>query len=193
MLKIINLFIIDRIFNQVAKCKLSAKAQMLYINCLMHHFKYLDAKQYNTNAFDIMIDEFPNYEKYVGLLKELDNASLIEMSNGRILFYNVWSPFINKLLLDNPTQEIVQKSVVEFKEELMLSEQLIELSAMKYKLSKTQVGKLIELFVKEQEAFKKCYLTYSDCIKHLTYWMGTNHHKIPKEIVKSTNKMLGKE
>jgi D-lyxose ketol-isomerase len=28
---------------------------------------------------------------------------------------------------------------------------------------------------------------------HLTYWMGTNHHKIPKEVVKSNNKMLGKE
>ena len=148
MLKIINLFIIDKILNQVAKCKLSSKAQMLYINCLMYHFKYLDAKQYNCNAFDIMIDEFPNYDKFVGLLKELDNASLIELSNGRILFYNVWSSFINKSLLDNPTQEIVQKSVVEFKDELLLSEQLIELSAMKYKLSKGQVLKLIELFVK---------------------------------------------
>ena len=143
MLKIINLFIIDKILNQVAKCKLSSKAQMLYINCLMYHFKYLDAKQYNCNAFDIMIDEFPNFDKFVGLLKELDNASLIELSNGRILFYNVWSSFINKSLLDNPTQEIVQKSVVEFKDELLLSEQLIELSAMKYKLSKGQVLKLI--------------------------------------------------
>jgi hypothetical protein len=193
MLKIINLFIIDKIFNKVANCKLSPKAQMLYINCLTHHFKHLEAKQYNCNAFDFMVYEFPNYDKYVTLLKELDNASLIELSNGRILFYNVWSSFINKSLLDNPTQEIVQKSVIEFKEELLLSEQLIELSAMKYKLSKGQVAKLIEFFVKEQEAFKKHYLTYTDCIKHLTYWMGTNHHKIPKEIVKSNNKMLGKE
>jgi hypothetical protein len=192
MLKIINLYIIDRIFNQVAKCKLSPKAQMLYINCLTHHFKHLEAKTYNCNAFDLMVDEFPNYDRYVDLLKELDEASLVEIYNGKILFYNVWSPFINKLLLDNPTQEVVQKSVVEFKEELLASEQLIELSAMKYKLSKTQVGKLIELFVKEQEAFKKCYLTYGDCIKHCTYWMATNHHKIPKEIIKSTNKMLGK-
>ena len=192
MLKIINLYIIDRIFNQVAKCKLSPKAQMLYINCLTHHFRYLDAKTYNCNAFNLMIDEFPKYDKYVDLLKELDNASLIEIYNGKILFYNVWSSFINKSLLDIPSQEIVQKSVVEFKEELLLSEQLIELSAMKYKISKTQVGKLIELFVKEQEAVKKCYLTYGDCVKHCTYWMATNHHKIPKEIIKSTNKMLGK-
>ena len=192
MLKIINLFIIDKILNQVAKCKLSSKAQMLYINCLMYHFKYLDAKQYNCNAFDIMIDEFPNFDKYVDLIKELDNASLVELSNGRILFYNVWSSFIDKSLLDNPTQEIVQQSVVVFKEELLASQQLVELSMMKYKLSKLQVLKLIELFVKEQESFKKTYLTYSDCIKHCTYWMASSHHKIPKESIKSTNKMLGK-
>lgn len=192
MLKIINLYIIDKIFNQVASCKLSAKAQMLYINCLTHHFRHLEAKTYNCNAFDIMIDEFPSFDKFKDLLKELDNASLVEISNGRILFYNVWSQFINKSLLDNPTQEILQKPILEFKEELLSSEQLIELSMMKYKLSKLQVLRLIELFVKEQDSFKKCYLTYSDCIKHCTYWLAQNHHKIPKEVVKSNNKMLGK-
>jgi hypothetical protein len=192
MLKVINLYVIDRIFRDVSRKKLSPNAQILYINCLTHHFKNLEPKEVNCNAFEILIDEFPNFKKYTKVLTELEEEGLIDVGNGRVMFYNEWSKFIDRNMLDIPMQEVTSKPIAEFKNELIESDSLIELSSLKFKISKLQVAKLIELFVVEQTAFKKEYLSVGDCIKHCSNWMQYNHHKVPKEIIKSGNKMLGK-
>jgi hypothetical protein len=196
MLKLINLHIINTILNKVSRINLSAKTQMIYINCLIHHFKDLEATEGNSTAFSLFENDFGDYSKFKTNIQELHKAGLVLITSSNITFINLWSNLIDKSLYGKEfkTQENIftMQSVKFFEKELLQSENLIELSAMKYKLSKTQVIKLIELFVKEQEAFQKKYNSFSDCIKHCTYWMGSNHHKTPKESVKSTNKMLGK-
>jgi hypothetical protein len=196
MLKLINLFIIDTIINKVAKVKLSAKSQMIYINCLIHHFKDLEATESNSVAFHLFEEDFGDYLKFKTNIQELHKAGLVMITSSNITFINLWATLIDKTLYDKEyvTSENAYslKDVKAYEKELFESEQLIELSMMKYKLSKTQAHRLIELFVKEQQAFQKKYNTFSDCIKHCTYWIGMNHHKSAKETVISNNKMLGK-
>ena len=196
MLRLINLHIIDIILNKVSKVKLSAKSQMIYINCLIHHFKDLEPAEGNSVAFSLFEEDFGDYSKFKTNIQELHKAGLVMITSSNITFINLWASLIDKTLYgkEYKTQENIftMQNVQNYEKELMESENLIELSMMKYKISKTQVSKLIELFVKEQEAFEKKYNTFSDCIKHCTYWMGANHHKTAKETVKSSNKMLGK-
>lgn len=191
MLRVISLFIIDKIFTLSGGNKISPNAQMLYINILMHHFRYLEAKQVNCEAFSFGIEEFPNFNKYKKLLVELESFNIIQITATKIIFYNMWSQYIDRSLLDVELKSFEPMGAIAFKDEMEKSEQLIELSAMKHKISKTHVVKLIDLFIREQDSFKKTYPNYGDCVKHFTYWLTSNHHKIPKESIKSTNKMLG--
>jgi hypothetical protein len=191
MLRVISLFIIDKIFTLSGGNKISPNAQMLYINILMHHFRYLEAKEVNCVAFSIAVNEFPNFDKYKKLLVELESFNIIQITETKILFYNMWSQYIDKSLLDVELKRTEPQSPLLFKDEMEKSEQLIELSAMKHKISKTHVVKLMDLFIREQESFKKTYPNYGDCVKHFTYWLTSNHHKVPKESIKSNNKMLG--
>ena len=78
-----------------------------------------------------------------------------------------------------------------FFEDLQKNDYLIQLCGMKYRLSVFQIKSLIELFVAEQKTFGKMYRNYGDCVKHCTYWIGSNTDKAPKEGVKSTGKILG--
>ena len=196
MLMVINLYVIDKIFSEVSETKLSATAQMVYINCLMHHFREKKANVASIVAFELFEEDFGEYDKFKKALQELHKAKLITIGVKTIAFHNVWGKYIDRSKLDKVSPEKYVAGfnftpVTEFKDELLLSRHLLELAQMKYKLSKTQSQKLIELFIVEQEAFQKKYVNFSDCIKHCSYWIGMNCDKIPKEIVKSNGKILG--
>jgi hypothetical protein len=192
MLKVFTLYIIDRIFSEECFKKPTPLAQILYINCITHHFRNLEAREENANSFEMPLKEFPNFEKHKKQLVNLEEEGLVDVNAERILFYNVWSKYISKSQLDISLQSVTLFGVDEYKQELYDSDNLIELSSLKYKISETQVKKLIDLFVVEQREYNKKYQSYGECVKHLTYWMGLNHHKTPKETIKSNNKMLGK-
>ncbi len=192
MLKVFTLYIIDRIFNEECFKKPTPLAQILYINCITHHFRNLEAREENAHSFEMPLNEFPNFEKHKKQLINLEEEGLVDVNEERILFYNVWSKYISKSQLESSLQSVTFYGVDEFKKELYESSRLIELSTLKYKISETQVKKLIELFVLEQMEYEKKYQSYGECVKHFSYWMGLNHHKTPKETIKSNNKMLGK-
>lgn len=198
MLHIINLFVIDNIFSEVAQTKLSPLAKMLYINCLTHHFRGKECNVASAVSFQIFQNDVKDYEKYRKAFEELHKAQIVTIGSNAIIFNNVWGKFIDRSKLSKVAPEkyvagFQFQPITDFKNELLKSSQLIELSQMKYKLTKKQIEQLIELFIVEQMTFEKKYTNLSDCIKHCSYWIGINADLVPKENVKSSGKILGKE
>jgi hypothetical protein len=196
MLTVINLYTIDKIFNEESTIKLKPLTKMLYINCLMHHFKDKKPTVSSAVAFEIFINEIKEYDKFEKLFQELHKAGLITIGLKSIVFNNVWGKHIDRSKLDkvNPTEYVAGfsfKPALDFKKELLENESLVDLCGMRYKINKGQVMSLIELFIKEQGTFEKTYSNFSDCIRHFTMWAGKNLDRAPKEIVKSNNKLLG--
>jgi hypothetical protein len=196
MLTVINLYTIDKIFNEDAEIKLSTMAKMLYVNCLTHHFKGKTPTVSNAVAFDIFKNDIPNYMKYERVFEELHKAGLVVVGINAVSFVNCWGKHIDRSLLDKVSpQEYVAgfqfQTPEQFKDELLKNQTLYELTAMKHKISKRQLETLIELFVKEQTTFDKKYQNFADCIKHFTYWIPHNLDKTTKENIKSSSKLLG--
>ncbi len=196
MLTVLNLYTVDKIFTEEVEKKLSAMAQMVYINCLLHHFRAKPATVSGAVAFEIFKNDFKQYEKFKVYFQELHKAGLVIISDERISFSNAWGKHIDRSQLEKVSPEeyvagFQFSPVTKFKDEMIASQNLIELSGMKYKLAKNQVSKMIELFVKEQETFETKYSSYGECVKHFTYWLQGNIDKIPKDSVKSTGKILG--
>ena len=79
-----------------------------------------------------------------------------------------------------------------FFEDLKNNQYLVQLCGMKYRLSTHQVKSLVEMFIAEQQTFGKMYRNNGECVKHCTYWIGSNGDKVPKESVKTTGKILGR-
>ena len=196
MLSLINLFVLDKIFNEVSEVKLSALSKMLYINCLTYHFKDKPAKVSSAISFEILNVEIPNYTKYEKYFIELHKAELIVLSDSKILFNNVWGQYIDrskleKVSVDEYVAGFSFQSVLAFKDELFNNQKLFELAMMKNKLSKVQIEKLLNLFIKEQETFETKYNNFSECVKHFSYWISKNINNAPKEATKSSGKILG--
>ena len=196
MLTVINLFVIDKIFNEVATKKLSVQSKMLYINCLTYHFKDKKPSVANAYAFEIFKNDVPNYKKYQIYFEELHKAELVIIREDAVCFHNCWGKYIDHTNLKkvDPNTYIAGlqiQSVDYYAEEMLKSGSLKELCCMKHKLSIRQCELLLELFVKEQLSIQKKYNGYTDCSKHFINWIPANIDKIPKEIVKSKSKLLG--
>ena len=71
MLHLINLFVIDKIFNEAAESKLCPMSMMLYINCLTHNFKDKPASFSGAVAFEIFENEIKDYHKYEKYFQKL--------------------------------------------------------------------------------------------------------------------------
>lgn len=197
MLRIINLFVIDKIFTEVSEINLSALSKMLYINCLTYHFKDKPAKVSSAVAFEILNIEVTNYNKYEKYFIELHKAELVVLSDNKILFNNVWGQFIDRSNLEKVSaNEYVAgftfQSVTDFKNELFENKKMYDLAMMKNKLSKSQIDKLLDLFIKEQETFETKYNNFSECVKHFSYWISKNIDSAQLLVVKSSGKMLGR-
>lgn len=198
MLKLISLHTIDMIF-EGAEYSLSPKAKILYINCLMHHFRAKEATEVNSIAFEMFEEDFKDFYKYKANFQELHKAGIIEMTYGKLIFHNKWGQHIDRTKLSAPIGE--QKvngysfnEVEVYESELKSSDSLIELAMMRNKIAKPDVMNLMDLFIKEQKAFGKKYNSFSDCAKHFTYWAQPKSNQMPKETskqVKSNGKILG--
>ena len=195
MLHIITLHTIDKIFEEAEK-QISAASKMIYINCLMHHFREKSATVVNAVAFEIFKNDLKNYDKFVKNFEELHKAGLVIVSHERITFQNMWGQHIDRTKLDkvNPMHFVgsFEFSLAStYKDEMLNSQSLIELLQMKHRLSKQHFIKLLELFVKEQDTFESKYKSYGECTKHFTFWLNNNIDKLPKDTVKSSAKLLG--
>lgn len=196
MLKLINLYILDQIFSEI-EVKVSQRAKMLYINCLIHHFKNRKPSVQNAVAFDIYQEEFGDFKKYLTLFKELEKSGLIHIGLDKIAFNNMWGRFINskdleKVSPDEYIGSINFLGVEKFENDLKSNKSIKELSQMKYGISSIDVDKLIDIFILEQKTFEKKYTSYSDCMKHFTFWLPSNAKRLPQDKkVKSQGKILG--
>ena len=198
MLKLINLYVIDKIFSEL-ESKISPKAKMLYINCLTHHFREKSATVINAVAFDMFEEEFGDFSKYKTAMQELHKAGLIEIGLNKIAFHNSWGRHIDRSQLEkvNPTEYVAGfafNGVEHYEKDLSANIRIFEICQMKYGISRENTIKFMELFIKEQKAFDKKYTNLSECIKHFTYWLPNQIKQSPKEqskSVKSQGKILG--
>lgn len=193
MLKQLNLYVIDKIFTEVAKISLSAKAQMVYLNCLTYYFKDKQHNEENCQSFFLTFSEHPKLDNYKSQWIELENAGLIVLSNDNIFFKNVWISYVKKPF-DSiiPPQNYVGafeiKSFDEFKSDLLNNDALRELCSMKYKVIDENYERLVEMFLTEQKAFNKKYINSTDLIKHFSFWIP---HNAQKNVEKKKPKLLG--
>ena len=191
MLKMITLHTLNEIFRENECNSLSIKTKMLYINILTHHFKDRTATTENQKAFDINTKDIPHYKIWYDNFKALETKNLVSITDNSVHFHNMWGQHIDRSMLDAEEQPNLDR-FEKYKNLLENSQSMLELSMMKHRLSKVQLIKLIEMFIKEQEAFLTLYKNDSECIKHFHFWLPTNIAKTTNEKVTSTSKILGK-
>lgn len=196
MLKLINLYVIDKIFNEDSLIKIGSRAKMLYLNCITHHFRNKTATNVNSIAFSIPIMDIKNYNIYRNDFLELESAELINIENDKIKFINHWGKHIDRTLLDKVAIEeylgsYSKKLASQFTSEINNNTKLLELLQMKHKIDLMKVNKLIDMFIKEKDAINNTYNNFQECCQHLMYWVNTNVDKAQGQRVVSTAKVLG--
>jgi hypothetical protein len=196
MLTIINLYTIDKIFSEETDVNLSAEAKMLYVNCLIHHFRGKTPTVANAIAFSMLIGDMPKYKKFERLFFELHKAGLVVVDSMEVRFENHWGKHIDRSKLDKVSPDTYVAGFAlhrasHFKSDMLAHERLYELMAMKHKATKRRVEAMIDLFVKEQDTLDKTYTSFSDCVKHFSSWFPYNLPKSQNEHVKAGGKILG--
>jgi hypothetical protein len=179
--------------------KLSPRAKMLYINCIMHHFRNKEATVVNSVAFDMFEEDFGDFSKYRVPMQELHKAGLIEIGANKIAFHNKWGQYIDRTKLEKVSAEhyvagFSFNGIEHYEKDLKSNQSIIELAQMKYKISKENIIQLTDVFIKEQKAFDKKYSSFADCAKHFSYWLPNQIKQTPKEASKqviSKGKILG--
>lgn len=193
MLDVITLNTIYKILSEKSETKLSPAAQILYIRCLISHFKDLDCIEENSFQFDMFEEDFPNYQKWKKPLQELHKAKLVQIGTISISFVNHWGMFIDRGMFEERNTESIHTgfSIEKFSEEMINSRNLFDLCGMKYKITPEQIRKMLDLFVQEQTAIKQKYKDENSCNKHFINWIPFNLEKI--KTTKKTTKILGGE
>jgi FkbM family methyltransferase len=82
--------------DKISKVKLSAKSQMIYINCLIHHFKDLEPAEGNSVAFSLFEEDFGDYSKFKANIQELHKAGLVMITSSNITFIKKYIGSINQ-------------------------------------------------------------------------------------------------
>jgi hypothetical protein len=194
MLELINLKIISDIFAKHKK--VSSKAKILYINCLMGHFKDLEATTENSMEFTLFVLKIKNYFSWQKYFIELHDAKLISIypSTNSIVFTNLWGQLIDRTKLDlseKKTFNSIFKLASELKQQILENKSLYDLCGMKYKMTPSQVSMKIELFCKEQDAANKKYKDFGEASQHFNYWVAKSTTPTAQAIVSSSSKILG--
>lgn len=194
MLKVINLYVIQQIFLN-CEMKLKPSTQMIYINCLMHHFSTKKPVENEATQFEIFKSEFPSFKKFQADLEALHKANLILIDQDKIVFYNTWGQHIDKTQLGlTPVDyegESHFHSASKFEQDLRNNSSMKEFLKMRHKVDDKKYQELITTFISEQVAILKKYTAYSECLKHFSYWIKYNVTPPTNQQVISTMKRLG--
>lgn len=174
----------------LSKVELTSQEKSLYINCIYAHFKDKLISKENLDEFKINIKDVKNYSRWKLSFQILNDSGLIEISKDQILFYDKWNMFI-----DNKHIKIEEKiNHTNIEQQLLNNKSMIEVVAMKNRISIDQINSLIKIFIKEQEATETKHKDIGDYSKHFIYWVKLNINLIEKEqntSVKSKSKLLG--
>ena len=193
MLEIITLDAIYKILTEKSEIKLTPAAQILYIRCLISHFKKLECSQENSVQFEMFEEDFPNYEKWKKPLQLLHKSKLIFIGSVSITFYNHWGKYIDRTMFDKKTVEDIHTgfSIAKFIEEMRENQSLFEVCGMKFKINNVQTRKLMDMFYVEQNAVNQKYNDENACKKHFMNWVPFNIEKVKTTNPNSGNKILG--
>lgn len=174
MLKHISLYCINQIFETEALVKISPKAKVAYIQCLIFHFEDLEPSHENTEAFDILKTRVK--PRSIPLFEEMAQAGLVQISEKWITFINLWNNHIDKTSFKRvtPTEFMAisgYKPAKEYMADILSNESFYDLAAMQFKLSKEKITELIQLFFKTQEAHQQPYPNYTAASRHCLGWI----------------------
>jgi hypothetical protein len=162
-------------------------AKSLFIDSIIYHLKGDAEAGFNRPLRPFFIEKkLLNYEVLEVYWLILEKLKLVEISDDGITFFDVWSEPIHPMVLIG----LAEKSVTDFSDKLSEDENLVELLAMRHRLHKKDIIMLISKFVIEQKTFQKKYKSYSDCIRHFTFWCNHAVDKLPKTN-KINNNLLG--
>lgn len=191
MLNKITLEAINNIFSEASE-NLGASEKILYLDCLISHFKLKLATWENLSAFDIPITSLSHFQKFKACFENLEKAGLVIIKPTDIHFPNHWGQYIDKTELTKVEKTFLGlpiKNKEELTKELLQNDYLFELCAMRYHIKMVHYERLVNIFVLEQTAHNKNYYNFSDCFKHFTYWIKGNLQTVLTD--KKTTKILG--
>lgn len=186
MLKLINLYIIDQIFTKAESekdLKVGARAQILYINCLIHHFRELDLDENNLVAFSLTKEEC-YFERLKEHYAKLQMAGLVSVREDHVFFYDLWRDYLDMNQTAEPDdlgRELFQKS------DLQLHIRRV------YKIDEATYKKTVETFLSTQKAAGKKYSGVQDIKSHFINWCRHNIVAPADSTVKSNSERLGDE
>ena len=193
MLQLINLWTLTKIF-EAAQFDLMSKTQMVYLNCLINHFKELNPTQKNAEAFSIFKAEF-DYKSFEKNFIELHKSGLVQIEPDKIVFINLWGQHIDRSkLLENEQEyagQIPYNSIDSYEPRLKESNQFLEMCQRKTKLSKEAVLKYLDAFLDEQKALSKTYIDFRACSSHFYYLLVKNKAENDGSPKIGSNKILG--
>lgn len=86
---IVTFEVLDEIFENKAKQKISSFSKMLYINCLMAKLKGVESN--GNDSFKIYISEIKTFKKHHKYFHELHNAGLIVLDSEKVFFIDLWN------------------------------------------------------------------------------------------------------
>ena len=183
MLKLISLWTLDRIFDR-AKTPLSARAKMIYINCLMFHFDKLEPTTENSVGFEIFDTEL-DYEKFEKLFVELHKAGFVIIKEKSIYFENHWGQFIDRSQLSKTSDSYVNASLQNdidcYKDSLGASKELEAHIRKNHSVSEPKYRSLLTEFIEEQKATGHTYNSYKDASSHFYYWIAKKKTNTPEK------------
>ena len=174
MLKHLSLYCINQIFETEALIKLSPKAKVAYIQCLVFHFEDLEPSHENMESFDIL--KTRPKPTSMPLFDELAKAGLVQISDKWITFISLWKNHIDKSALTRVTPEEYRiaagyKPAEEYMDEMLKNESFYEVTGMQLKLSREKITEMIQLFFKTQGAHAQTYPDYTSVSRHCWGWI----------------------
>lgn len=182
MLQVITLYTIEKIFEHI---KVSTRGRLVYLSCLIDHFRELESTQENAGAFEKSKTEL-KYDTFKNSFNELNNMQIIEVLEDTVKFNNMWGKHINWDGLKMGDNKLEKKSIstTDAKNIIMESERTRELLGMKYRVKAVQYQEMVMLFLATTE-FEK-YKHEGALLSHFIHWSekklssGTVHRSVEK-------------
>ena len=189
VLSLFSLEVIEKIFEDKW---VSFKAKALYVNCLTHWFRKMNFQERELGEFYLFTSEIKNYDKWSSNFDELVLNGLLEFKNNKIIFYPVWSNFLDSEMIAYFSKE-KQPSFEKFYQQMKSSEEMINLITYKTKLSKDVILQKMELFYFEQKALDMTYKDEQEFKRHFYNWVNhqANSEIIPIKQDANSIKILG--
>lgn len=191
MLTVLDLNTIDQIFTTEATDKLKAASKMLYINCLMHHFRDKQPTFSDSHSFELTYSE-AQYEKFKARYDDLKASGLITYHDHFIRFENKWNEYIDHNRFDRQLDNNIN-SAEDYRNILKQKENGLSIVGSRNRLPIEKVKQLVDIFIDEQAAVDKTYKDENDCFKHFMYWTQNNKQLVTSSSASSTAKILGEQ